>query len=44
MNAHFLDVFENNERRGQAFSLLCLAFNDAQKQEFLTLIKDLCFC
>ena len=39
MNIYFLDVFENNQRRGQAFSRLCLASNDVQRAGFSTTIN-----
>ena len=36
MNIYFLDIFENNQRCGQAFSRLCLASNDVQREGFST--------
>ena len=39
MNTYFLDIFENNQRCGQAFSRLCLASNDVHREGFSTTIN-----
>lgn len=39
MNIYFLDIFENNQRCGQACSQLCLASNDVQREGFSTTVN-----